>query len=129
MEPSTKTTVLIVEDSTELSDVLMLAFSQKGYEVIVAHSYTEACTYLDAHVPDALVCDLMLGEGKGGIDVLAYVRGAPRLADLLCVVMTDSTSFEHIAEAADARVLLYIQKAETDPFQIAEKVDALLRVR
>jgi CheY-like chemotaxis protein len=114
--------LLILDDNKELLDVLVLACTQKGFTVDVAQSYNEAHAKLAQRVPDAILCDIMMPDGKNGLDFAKEVRATPATEHVFVAMMTDSNSMNYIADAAMANISLYIQKAETDPFKIADQI-------
>jgi CheY-like chemotaxis protein len=114
--------ILVLDDNKELSDVLVLALTQKGFTTDVAHSYEEAHTKIAAHKPDGILCDIMMPGDKNGMDFAKEVRAQPETKDIFIAMMTDSANMNYIADAALANIALYIQKAETDPFQIADQM-------
>jgi CheY-like chemotaxis protein len=114
--------ILVLDDNKELSDVLVLALTQKGFTTDVAHSYEEAHTKIAVHKPDGILCDIMMPGDKNGMDFAKEVRAQPETKDIFIAMMTDSANMNYIADAAMANIALYIQKAETDPFQIADQM-------
>lgn len=114
--------ILILDDNKELLDVLVLACTQKGFTVDTASSYNEAQAKLAAKKPNAILCDIMMPDGKSGMDFAKEVRANPETKDVFVAMMTDSNSMNYIADAALADISLYIQKAETDPFKIADQI-------
>jgi CheY-like chemotaxis protein len=114
--------ILILEDNTELREVLTLACTQKGFIVDTAASYEEGLVKLAAQKPDVLLCDIMMPGTKTGMDFAKEVRANPETKDILVAMMTDSANMNYIADAAMANITLYFQKADTDPFKIADQI-------
>jgi CheY-like chemotaxis protein len=114
--------LLILEDNKELRDMLVLACTEHGFVVDTAASYTEAQAKISHTIPDAILCDIMMAGEKNGLDFAKSVRANPAFAHVFVAMMTDSNSMNYIADAALANISLYIQKAETDPFHIAEQL-------
>jgi CheY-like chemotaxis protein len=119
---STGKHILILDDNKELLDVLQLAFTQKGFSIDLALSYNEAQAKLASTKPDVILCDIMMPDGKSGLDFAKEVRAQAATKDVFVALMTDSTNMNYIADAAMANIGLYIQKAETDPFKIADQI-------
>lgn len=115
--------ILILDDNKELLEVLVLAFTQRGFVVDVAHSYDEAQAKLAQQKPDVLLCDIMMPGGKSGMDLAQEVRANDATKDIFVAMMTDSANMNYVADAAIANISLYIQKADTDPFKIAEQIE------
>lgn len=116
------THILILEDNTELLSVLTLAFTQKGFIIDTAGSYDEAMAKIANKKPNVVLCDIMMEGEKNGLDVARELREGGDTKDIFVAIMTDSTNMNYVADAATANIGLYIQKAETDPFAIADMI-------
>ena len=57
--------ILIVEDDTDINNLLKKILVTAGYDVAQAFSGTEATFYLDKDMPDLLLLDLMLPGMSG----------------------------------------------------------------
>lgn len=90
MKPATFAKVLVVDDDADHCVMLEVALQCLGYEVALAHSCREAIAILGEDDPDALVCDLTLGDGTA-LDVLRAV-GARR--PRVCIVLSGFDSEE-----------------------------------
>ena len=66
--------LLIVEDDTDINNLLKKILKDAGYEIEQAFSGTEAMFYFDKSVPDLLLLDLML-PGMSGEELLRQIRG------------------------------------------------------
>jgi len=96
--------VLVVDDSEPCLRICRIALIQAGYQVIAASSVPEALRALAADMPDALVCDLLLGKIGTGLDVVAAVRAAGK--KVFCVAVsglpTDNIRDNAMAAGFDA---------------------------
>ena len=109
--------ILLVEDSP--SDVRLIREATKetapGIQITVAKDGVEAMEHLrscmrgQSHWPDLILLDLNLPR-KNGREVLAEVKGDPRLRQIPVVVMTSSQSDEDIAAAYTLNANCYITK-------------------
>lgn len=66
--------LLIVEDNTDISQVVRFIGQQSGFNVHVATSLTEAYVRIDEQQVDILMVELLMNEGSG-LPVVDYVRG------------------------------------------------------
>lgn len=57
--------LLVVDDSSEVLDLLQRAFAKEGHEVRVAATLAEAGVQLAAATPDVIVLDVQLPDGTG----------------------------------------------------------------
>ena len=76
-ENSTKVIILLlVEDDVSLKDLLGMALSEEGFEVVMASNGTKAIAELDANGArfKGLVTDIRLGNGPDGWDLARHAR-------------------------------------------------------
>jgi len=100
--------VLIVDDETELADVVKAGLSRLGYEVTCVHDPDDALAALNAAESpfNALITDEVLPKMKG-IRLIPKVRAAcPELKIILWTGFSDNVS-EQTALEAGADVFLY----------------------
>jgi CheY-like chemotaxis protein len=71
----------------------------------------------------------MMPGTKNGMDFATEVRANPETKGIFIAMMTDSANMNYIADAAMANIALYIQKAETDPYQIADQLAEKMAVK
>jgi CheY-like chemotaxis protein len=83
MKSSHPSHVLVVDDSEPCLRICQIVLEQA---VTPARSVPEALLALGHQMPDALVCDLLLGSTGTGFDVVAAVRAAD--ADVFCIAVT-----------------------------------------
>jgi two-component system alkaline phosphatase synthesis response regulator PhoP len=67
------TTVLIIEDETELSNVLKAYLERSGYDVLMADRGDQGLTLWEENHPDMVLLDLNL-PGMDGIDIARKIR-------------------------------------------------------
>jgi two-component system KDP operon response regulator KdpE len=70
--------ILVVDDEPRIRRALKIAVGGHGYEVEVAEDGEQALVSIAAHLPDALVLDLVM-PGMDGFEVLTLVRGFSKL--------------------------------------------------
>ncbi|MDB5212273.1 MAG: domain/GAF domain/HD domain protein [Myxococcaceae bacterium] len=75
--------VLAVLDDGERSALLKLTLASRGWDVVRAHSCEQARTLANTHQFDALLTDLVLGDGSA-FGLLKSMTERPRV----CVVLT-----------------------------------------
>jgi len=85
--------VLLVEDDRLLCSSLAEALAASGFEPRCAFSAKEAKKQLALFDPDVVVCDVDLGSGPTGIDLIAVVRRQrPGIVAILLTKHPDSVS-------------------------------------
>ena len=99
--------ILIVEDSTLVTDAFRILFSETGYDVDVAGTVAEAIERGTANTADIMLLDLSLPDGNG-LEVLEALRerGASPRATLAMTGRDDAKTLRTCLEAGCAEVLL-----------------------
>jgi DNA-binding NtrC family response regulator len=78
--------LLIIDDEENLAKSLCASFKIKGYEVSSASKSAEGLRLVKEFIPDVLLLDLHLSEGKTGLDVLREAKAIK--PDLKVIVLT-----------------------------------------
>jgi len=95
-KPASEISVLVVEDDPEQAELASRRLGLAGYRVRVADSQRSFLAALRDHgVPDAFCLDVELPDGDG-FDLLAYIRGHPRLALVPVIMVTAQSEPEQI---------------------------------
>jgi DNA-binding response OmpR family regulator len=122
---SPKPRVLVVEDDTDIADVLRRSLRIEGYDVKVAGDGPGALDEATVYEPDAVVLDLGLPGGIDGVEVSRRLRAA---GDVPILMLTARDSLEDRVEGLDSGADDYLVK----PFEREEllaRLRALLRRR
>ena len=90
--------VLIIDDEASARDAMKGMLAQWGCVVATAGCGDEALACARAERPDVVLCDLKLGHGESGIEVVARIRQVcgPTVA---CAFVTGESAPERVAEA------------------------------
>lgn len=99
--------ILIVEDSTLVTDAFSALFSAAGYDVDIAPTVADAIKQASAKEVDVMLLDLTLPDGSG-LDVLDGLRAVGRLprATIAMTGHDDRRIRESCFDAGCADVLL-----------------------
>ena len=65
--------LLLIDDDTELCDLLSRWLSQEGFQISACHDAHSARSLLAQSSPDAVILDVMLPDGSG-LDLLKHLR-------------------------------------------------------
>src|SRR5262249_60497541 len=80
-QPGVARTILLVEDETEVRNIVRRQLESLGHRVFVAEAATEALLLVKAGEPDVVLTDVELATGMNGIDLAeAAVSARPGLA-------------------------------------------------
>ncbi len=116
-------TILTVDDSRTIRDMLMITLSGAGYDVVQAEDGVEALERLRNTTPDAIVTDINMPR-MDGFQLIEQVRKhTPHRATPILVLTTESEP-DRKARAKEAGATGWIVK----PFNPDKLLDALRRV-
>ena len=117
-----KTSILLVEDDADISNMLCDLLTQNEYAVEPAYSGTEAILLMEKNAYDLVLLDLML-PGISGEEVLARIRHSSDVPVIAVSAKDDTrTNIQVLKSGADDYV--------TKPFHTDEllaRIEALLR--
>jgi len=97
-EPLSGVRVLIVEDEAPARDAMQGLLTRWGCDVAVAERGDDAVESARNRRPDIVLCDLRLGEGETGIEVVDRLKRQCGSA-LACAFVTGESSPEYLAQA------------------------------
>jgi DNA-binding NtrC family response regulator len=112
--------VLVVDDDSAIRGLVRAVLQREHFDVEEAHTGHQAIARIGERHYDAVVLDLMMGEGSGHevLDVLSRARPGVK-----CVVVISAASTASIALIEAANVEAKLRK----PFDIDALVDAVRR--
>ena len=117
-------TVLTVDDSRTMRDMLMLALSQAGFSVVQAVDGLDGLETLQtAAAPDVIVTDINMPR-LDGFGFIERLRSDPRWRATPILVLTTESDPGKKARAREAGATGWIVK----PFNAEKLVDAIRRV-
>lgn len=120
-------TILVVEDETDLREMVADALELAGYQVLQAASIAEARRHTDAQPPDLILLDWMLPD-TSGIDWLRQLRRSGRFPALPIILLTARGEVSDRVAGLDSGADDYLVK----PFSLKElqaRIRAQLRKR
>jgi two-component system chemotaxis response regulator CheY len=116
-------TVLTVDDSRTMRDMLRLALVDAGFEVIQAEDGVHGLEVLKDAEPDVIITDINMPR-MDGYGFMQGVRADPKRRAVPILVLTTESSPEKKQRARDAGATGWIVK----PFDSQKLVDAIHRV-
>ena len=117
--------ILVVEDETDIQELLEYTLLQAGYRVDVTDQGEEALDLVKDHAPSLLVLDLML-PGMDGLEVCRRLKTGEATASLPVIILTAKGAEEDVIAGFDAGADDYITKPFS-PKVLAARVGAVLR--
>ncbi|MGC8743167.1 MAG: response regulator [Verrucomicrobiia bacterium] len=113
--------VLIVEDESDVLELLVYNIKQAGYNVITAEDGKEALWKVKTYIPDIIILDLMLPV-MNGIEVCKILKNDPLYSKTPILMLTARASENDRIEGFEAGADDYIVK----PFSMRE---LLIRIK
>ena len=117
------TTVLTVDDSRTMRDMLRLALSEAGFRVVQAEDGVHGLEVLQGERPDVIITDINMPR-MDGFGFIEGVRGDEAHRAIPILVLTTESDAEKKARARAAGATGWIIK----PFDQAKLVEAVRRV-
>jgi DNA-binding response OmpR family regulator len=111
-------TILVVDDDLSIREMVRSVLTREGFDVVIAGTGNDAIALLHQNGYDAVVLDIMMGEGSGQDVLDALARQRP---DVKCVVVISSTSVSKLEDFKGANIGAKLRK----PFDIQELVEAV----
>ena len=118
--------ILIVEDEKSLLDVLVMKFSDEGFEVYQARDGVQGLETAIAKKPDIILLDIVMPR-MDGISMLKKLRDNSWGKDVLVILLTNLGDSEKIAEVMEYGVYDYLVKAEWKMEELVERVKLRLK--
>ena len=126
-EPGARLSVLVVEDDTDMANLVARLLEQQGFEVEIATRRDEILARLRRpHMPDAVILDVMLPD-VNGFDVLQRLKAHPTLKAVPVIMLTADAKRESVMRGLVGGADGYITK----PFErkiLVEGVKAVLGI-
>jgi two-component system, OmpR family, phosphate regulon response regulator PhoB len=102
-------TVLVVEDTADLRNLLKFSLELSGFTALLAVDASEARHQLHTLRPDVVILDWML-PGESGIALLRWIRSHKAMQNLPIIVLTARTDDSDRSYAIEAGANAYITK-------------------
>lgn len=116
-------TILIVDDSESIREVVCFTLENAGYNVLVGVDGKDALKYLDGRNIDLIITDLHMPE-MNGIELIMAVRLMEDYKRVPILFLTTESQKEKKLEAKNAGATGWIIK----PFVPAKLLDAMSKV-
>jgi CheY-like chemotaxis protein len=79
--------LLVVDDESDIINLLKLILEAEGYRVVPALSGDEALNLAEIEAPDLVLLDLMM-PGKSGLETCRYLKNQPRTRNIPVIVFS-----------------------------------------
>ena len=120
-------TILVIEDETDIQELIRFNLERDSYKVVTADSVEAAGKLLSRQVPSLVLLDLML-PGENGYDFCRRLRGDERTQRLPVIMVTARDEDADIVAGLEVGADDYITKPFS-PRVLLARVRAVLRRR
>ena len=117
--------ILIVEDNSDLSELVAFYLSDAGYEISRAGNSAQGISKALAERPDLIMTDLYLPD-MNAVDATVILKQDPATSGIPIVVLTAMTFGEWKTKALKAGVAKYLIKPISPP-ELTEVVRTLIQ--
>lgn len=112
--------ILVIEDDVSVGTNILEILQSGGFEVIIAEHGESGVELAKQHLPDLIICDIMM-PGLDGYGVLTALREEPTTAMIPFVFLTAKTTRDDLRQGMNLGADDYITK----PFRRTELLDAV----
>ena len=105
----TQKTVMIIEDETDAAEMFAEMMRVNGFRVIKMFSSAPAISMIAQEKPDLIILDVMMPD-IAGIEVLRYMRRAPKLDKIPVIIVSAKSMPGDIKIGMDAGASMYLTK-------------------
>lgn len=118
---------MIVEDDTDMRNLLIDNLLRKHYEIIQAEDGEQAINKAVSHKPHLILLDLMLPK-MGGFEVLDFIRKNDDMSIALIpvVILSNLSREKDFNEAQKLKVEKFFVKANTEIEAVLKHVEEVL---
>jgi two-component system phosphate regulon response regulator PhoB len=107
--PNPTSQITVIDDDVELLKLMVLLLRRVGAQPTTIANGQEALNYLEAHIPDLIILDLML-PGVNGFDILRRIRSDSRFDAVPVLVLSAKVDPQTIRAVLDAGADGYVTK-------------------
>ncbi len=122
-----KETVLIVDDESDILELVRYNLTKEGYKTDVAQTGEEALSKAEALLPDVVVLDLML-PGLDGLETCRRLKAGKKTKDIPVVMLTAKTEDSDVVSGLELGADDYVTKPFS-PKVLVARIRAVLRRR
>ncbi len=121
-----KTSVLIIEDDSYISEMYKIKLESEDFEVAIAKDGVTGIKMLEKQKPDIILLDIVMPK-MDGFDVLKIIKKNIELKDVPVVLLTNLGQKENVEKGFDLGADSYIIKAHFTPSEVIEKIKEILK--
>ncbi|MCI0706183.1 MAG: response regulator [Ignavibacteriae bacterium] len=115
--------ILLVEDESDLINIMDLVISDEGYRVTQMGSAEDALQFCKTSVPDLIISDIKMGA-MDGLTMFERMRAMPKFEHVPFIIVSAFSDMQWKTKAKSLGAMDYFTK----PFDVDEVVSAIKKV-
>ena len=116
------TEILIVDDNSDIRNILNELIIDAGYKTRIAANYNQALSEIDKKMPDVAILDVKLDKGDNdGIELLAHIKSKNK--DVPVIIITGHANIEMAVNSLKHGAFEFVEK----PFDQARLLNFITR--
>jgi len=121
-----KTSVLIIEDDSYISDMYRIKLESENFAVTTTGDGIAGIKMLEKQKPDIVLLDVVMPK-VDGFSVLKTIKRNQALKEIPIVLLTNLSQKENIERGFELGAESYIIKAHFTPSEVVEKIKGILK--
>lgn len=109
--------ILLVEDESDLINILDVVLSEEGYQVTQMRSAEEAMQFCQVSTPDLIISDIKMGK-MDGLTMFEQMRNSPNTKKIPFIFISATSDIASINKAKELGAAAYFPK----PFDVDEVI-------
>ena len=103
------TEILIIDDNTDIRNIINDLIIHAGYKTRIAANYNQALNEIDKKLPDVAIIDVKLDKGDNdGLELLSHIKNKDK--DIPVIIITGHANVEMAIKALKAGAFEFIEK-------------------
>ena len=103
------TEILIIDDNTDIRNIINDLISDAGYKTRLAANYNQALNEIDKKLPDVAIIDVKLDKGDNdGLELLSHIKTKDK--NIPVIIITGHANVEMAIKALKAGAFEFIEK-------------------
>ena len=108
------TEILIVDDNSDIRNILNELIKDAGYKTRIAANYNQALSEIDKKMPDVAIIDVKLDKGDNdGIELLSYIKSKNK--DVPVIIITGHANIEMAVNSLKRGAFEFVEKPFDQP--------------
>ncbi|MDA9084751.1 sigma-54 dependent transcriptional regulator [Candidatus Pelagibacter sp.] len=101
--------ILIIDDNTDIRNIINDLITDSGYKTRLAANYNQALNEIDKKLPDVAIIDVKLDKGDNdGLELLSHIKSKNK--DIPVIIITGHANIEMAIKALKAGAFEFIEK-------------------